>query len=162
MLQTPLSEELWTVVRDLVKNDEMKIVTEDDTLVLTESSEIGEYYAVYVLDYKNIYREVINMALLFMIIGVFVLVAAVVLTTVLARSLTKPLAILASYVDKTGQGNFSAEIHITSGDEIGMLVERFQKMNRNIQNLTMRICNEQASKKEYGIAPSKYSLNVKH
>lgn len=149
MLQTPLSAELWTVVQDLVKNDEMKIVTKDDTLVLTEPSEIGEYYAVYVLDYKNIYREVINMALLFMIIGVFVLVAAVVLTTVLARSLTKPLAILASYVDKTGQGNFSAEIHITSGDEIGMLAERFQKMNRNIQNLTMRICNEQASKKEY-------------
>lgn len=149
LIQTALSEELWTVVQNLVKNDEMKIVTEDDTLVLTEPSEIGEYYAVYVLDYNNIYREVINMALLFMIIGVFVLVAAVVLTTVLARSLTKPLAILASYVDKTGQGNFSAQIQITSGDEIGMLAERFQKMNRNIQNLTMRICNEQASKKEY-------------
>ena len=149
LIQTALSEELWTVVQNLVKNDEMKIVTEDDTLVLTEPLEIGEYYAVYVLDYNNIYREVINMALLFMIIGVFVLVAAVVLTTVLARSLTKPLAILASYVDKTGQGNFSAQIQITSGDEIGMLAERFQKMNRNIQNLTMRICNEQASKKEY-------------
>ena len=30
-----------------------------------------------------------------------------------------------------------------------MLAERFQKMNRNIHNLTMRICNEQALKKEY-------------
>ena len=106
MLQTELSENVWKVVQRLVKTDEMKIATEDDVLVLAELLEAGEYYAVYVLDYKNIYREVTGMALIFGIIGGFVLIAAVFLTTVLARSLTKPLAILAAYVDKTG----SAEI----------------------------------------------------
>ncbi len=149
VLQTELSENVWKVVQRLVKTDEMKIATEDDVLVLTELLEAGEYYAVYVLDYKNIYREVTGMALIFGIIGGFVLIAAVFLTTVLARSLTKPLAILAAYVDKTGSGDFSIQLQIESKDEIGMLAERFQKMNRNIHNLTMRICNEQALKKEY-------------
>ena len=149
VLQTELSENVWKVVQRLVKTDEMKIATEDDVLVLAELLEAGEYYAVYVLDYKNIYREVTGMALIFGIIGGFVLIAAVFLTTVLARSLTKPLAILAAYVDKTGSGDFSVQLQIESKDEIGMLAERFQKMNRNIHNLTMRICNEQALKKEY-------------
>ncbi len=149
VLQTELSENVWKVVQRLVKTDEMKIATEDDVLVLAELLEAGEYYAVYVLDYKNIYREVTGMALIFGIIGGFVLIAAVFLTTVLARSLTKPLAILAAYVDKTGSGDFSIQLQIESKDEIGMLAERFQKMNRNIHNLTMRICNEQALKKEY-------------
>ena len=150
-LHKAASNDLWETVQEISQTKDSLSLSSNDFLVLATTSEIGEYHIVYVLEYYSIYREVLGLALILVCIGIFALIVTIILTTILAQSVTKPLALLTTYADRTGHGDFSADIQITSKDEIGFLAERFKKMNHNIRNLTVRIYDEQTQKKEYAL-----------
>ena len=151
LLHQTVSNDLWKTVQEISYAKDRLFLSSNDSLVLATTSEIGEYHIVYVLEYYSIYREVLGLTLILVCIGIFVLIVTIILTTVLAQSVTKPLALLTTYADRTGHGDFSADIQINSKDEIGFLAERFKKMNHNIRNLTIRIYDEQTQKKEYAL-----------
>ena len=151
LLHQTVSNDLWKTVQEISYAKDRLFLSSNDSLVLATTSEIGEYHIVYVLEYYSIYREVLGLTLILVCIGIFALIVTIILTTVLAQSVTKPLALLTTYADRTGHGDFSADIQINSKDEIGFLAERFKKMNHNIRNLTIRIYDEQTQKKEYAL-----------
>ncbi len=151
VLRQKASDDLWRAVEEISSATDSLSLSQNDSLILATTSEIGEFHIVYVLKYYSIYKEALGLALILACIGISALLVTIVLTTVLAQSLTKPLALLTTYADRTGHGDFSADIQITSKDEIGFLAERFKKMNRNIKNLTIRIYDEQTQKKEYAL-----------
>ena len=151
LLHQTVSNDLWKTVQEISYAKDRLFLSSNDSLVLATTSEIGEYHIVYVLEYYSIYREVLGLTLILVCIGIFTLIVTIILTTVLAQSVTKPLALLTTYADRTGHGDFSADIQINSKDEIGFLAERFKKMNHNIRNLTIRIYDEQTQKKEYAL-----------
>lgn len=158
LLHHPVSNDLWKTVQEISFEDRL-FLSSNDSLVLATTSEIGEYHIVYVLEYYSIYREVLGLTLILVCIGIFALIVTIILTTVLAQSVTKPLALLTTYADRTGHGDFSADIQINSKDEIGFLAERFKKMNHNIRNLTIRIYDEQTQKKEYALNLMQAQIN---
>lgn len=151
LLQQTAEKELWNIVQTASENSERISRSQNDSLALTTTSTIAQYHIVYVLNYYSIYKDALGFALILVSIGIAALVVTIILTTILAQSLTKPLALLTTYADQIGHGNFSSDIQITSKDEIGFLAERFKKMNTNIKNLTVRIYNEQTQKKEYAL-----------
>lgn len=151
LLGTPVPNNLWKTIQEIDHMTDGFSLSQNNALVLSTKSEIGEFHIVYVLNYYSIYQEALGLALILICIGILALIVMIILTTFLAQSVTKPLALLTTYADKTGHGDFSADIEITSKDEIGFLAERFKKMNHNIKNLTIRIYNEQTQKKEYAL-----------
>lgn len=158
-LQQPADAELWNAVQAASENSGQFSLISNDSLVLITTSDIGSYHIVYVLDYYNIYKDALGFALILICIGAVALIVSIFLTTILAQSLTKPLALLTTYADRIGRGDFSADIQITSNDEIGFLTERFKKMNENIRNLTARIYQEQTQKREYALNLMQAQIN---
>lgn len=149
LLLSNASPQLIRAVRSISENNNGLSISQDDKLILSSVTSIGNYYVVYVMNYYNIYQEAVAIALPLMITGVLVLLITIILATLVSRSLTKPLTILTDYADRIGQGDFTTEIHIHSTDEIGILAERFRNMNHNLKDMTIRIYNEQTQKKEY-------------
>lgn len=149
VLQAPVPSKIWDTIQDISGHNTQLSISQGDKLILSDTSEISDYHTVYVMNYHKIYKEAISLSVFLTIIGICVLIITVLLTTVLAQSLTRPLTLLTAYADKIGHGDFSAKIQIPSKDEIGFLAERFQKMNYRLKELTTRIYSEQAQKREY-------------
>lgn len=118
-----------------------------DMLVLSSATKNGDYLAVYMMRYYRIYKEALNLALLLLVIGIFVIIIAVFLSSMLAQSIVRPVIQLADYADEAGKGHFDLPVPVHSRDEIGFLAERFGVMNHNIKELTTCIYNEQTQKK---------------
>jgi len=68
-----------------------------------------------------------------------ILVAAIGLSLVLIRHITRPLASLANTVEKIDEGYLEANIKIESQDEVGKLATSFQKMILRIKDYTRRL-----------------------
>lgn len=130
-----------------------------DMLILSSTTKNGDYMVVYMMGYYRVYKEALNLALLLLVIGIFVLVTAVFLSSLLAQSIVRPVIQLADYADEAGKGHFDLPVPVHSRDEIGFLAERFGVMNQNIKELTTCIYNEQTQKKEYELKMLQAQIN---
>ena len=61
----------------------------------------------------------------------------------LSRYITKPLRNLLRFTQNVSAGNFDARLSVSSRDEIGELSQSFNKMVRDIKELTYQIWLEQ-------------------
>ncbi len=62
-----------------------------------------------------------------------ILLAACLFAYGLARSLTRPIKILARYAARVGQGHFAEQVLIRAGDELGSLAGAFNEMGQALQ-----------------------------
>lgn len=151
LLQQRIDPDLFNAIKESSNQGQRLSVLHTGQLVLTTSSDIANYHIVYVMNYNNIYKSALSVAFGLMLIGMIVLMISVGLVTIFSRTLARPITQLADYADRIGQGDFSAIPQIHSNDEIGLLASRFQNMNHNIKDMTIRIYNEQTMKKEYAL-----------
>jgi diguanylate cyclase (GGDEF)-like protein len=82
------------------------------------------------------YRRLQSALLLITILGVIVSAIGSVLT---ARSVTRPIAALAQFSKRIGQGDYAEPIEIRQHDEIGQLAQAFNQMQQGIQEREQRI-----------------------
>jgi predicted signal transduction protein with EAL and GGDEF domain len=82
------------------------------------------------------YRRLQSALLLITILGVIVSAIGSVLT---ARSVTRPIAALAQFSKRIGQGDYAEPIAIRQHDEIGQLARAFKQMQEGIQEREQRI-----------------------
>ncbi len=128
-------------------------------LVMSTKTKNGNLNIYYYMDYYNVYNKVFKLSFLLLAIGLVVLLVIVILSNLLAKSIVKPITQLALFADESGNGNFDIPIFIQSNDEIGFLQERFLNMNANIKELTTKIYNEQAEKKEFELKLLQSQIN---
>lgn len=76
---------------------------------------------------------------LFLFIYFFILVAAVILGVLLARSVTKRIAALVRATEQASRGDLTARVPVASRDEIGALAQSFNQMLDDIQRGRDRI-----------------------
>jgi serine/threonine-protein kinase len=62
------------------------------------------------------------------------LILAILSSVVLARQITRPVQELVQATRQVGEGQYSAEIHVTSRDEIGQLAASFQRMLQDLRD----------------------------
>jgi serine/threonine-protein kinase len=62
------------------------------------------------------------------------IVLAILSSIFLARQITRPVQELLGATRQVGEGQYSAEIHVRSGDEIGQLAASFQKMLQDLKD----------------------------
>ena len=71
--------------------------------------------------------------LLFLLLALLVLLAAVWVGLLLARRVTRPIAALAASVRRVGAGDFDTRVEVEGGDEIGMLGRAFNAMTDELR-----------------------------
>lgn len=130
-----------------------------EKLVMASNTNIGNYRVIYELNYHYIYKDALKLALFLSIMGLFIIIISIFLSTLLARSIVHPITELAVYADEAGKGHFDFPISIQSSDEIGFLAERFRVMADNIKELTVRIYNEQNQRKEFELKLLQAQIN---
>ena len=88
---------------------------------------------------------VVNIAYL----SLLALILFMVVLWAIAQVLTRPLLQLAQAVERLQQGNYDLEIPIRRKDEIGVLVDAFNRMTRNIQEKISNLTKSESVQKNY-------------
>lgn len=77
-------------------------------------------------------------------VGCIVTVAILILATLLAGSVTQPVAALARAADRLGQRDFSARLPVDSADELGQLAMAFNRMADHLEATTVSKSEQEA------------------
>lgn len=94
-----------------------------------------------------------------LISGVWVWLFTILLIYMLLRLLTIPLRMLATQMQKTGEGDFRARIHVTGSIEVCELSESFNSMVSHIDQLIKRTYVAELSEKDARLAALEAQLN---
>ena len=94
-----------------------------------------------------------------LISGVWVWLFTILLIYMLLRLLTIPLRMLATQMQKTGEGDFRARIHVTGIIEVCELSESFNSMVAHIDQLIKRTYVAELSEKDARLAALEAQLN---
>lgn len=94
--------------------------------VLVSNEKMGTARIIFSLE--SAYREIARTRNTVLIIGVFAFLGGVLLSTFLARVITRPMYKLVDATRKIGKGDLSYRVRIGSGDEIGELARSFNRM----------------------------------
>lgn len=86
----------------------------------------------YFVSFDSVDRRLAEMRAQFMRIGAFALLAATLLSAVVARRISRPLSDLAEGARAIGHGAFATRISIDRRDEIGALARAFNEMAESI------------------------------
>jgi len=81
--------------------------------------------------------------------GLLCLLFGLLVAWVASYSITRPIAKLVQSISKVGLGDFSVTVHSRGNDEVGILLNRFNKMTMQISTLMNRMEEEQRMKRNY-------------
>ncbi len=103
----------------------------------------GESYIVYILDNRAAARtligEMFSLILEALVLG---LIISVLLSFLLSKTMVAPLQRLTDAIEDVAEGDFSKELEVTSGDEIGQLTESFNAMAGQLETTIAAVENE--------------------
>lgn len=115
-----------------------------DYAEFVELPDLKEGYIIYIRDGKTSVIELMhNMTTIIIQAFLFGIVASIILGYFLSKTITMPIGILTEKAEDFAEGKFDSNLEITSGDEIGTLMEAFNYMG-SIMNATL---NEIAGEK---------------
>ncbi|MHB1687065.1 MAG: sensor histidine kinase [Ignavibacteriaceae bacterium] len=94
----------------------------------------GKIIAIACIDASPLFLNVINKIEHFLfILNLISLITAILLSFLLARSITNPIKKLVSAAQRISSGNYNIDINISSTNEIGFLGNVFNAMQKNIR-----------------------------
>ncbi|MCB2290157.1 methyl-accepting chemotaxis protein [Clostridium sp. CS001] len=109
------------------------------------------------------------------IVGIFILIIAIIIGTILGRRIAKPIESIKNTVEKIGNGDLTVEYSVTSKDEIGRLatvsnettkklrelVRKIKSMSGSLHNLSQEVSNggDRVSESSEEIAASVSSVS---
>ena len=103
----------------------------------------GAHYIVYILDNRatarSLISEMVSLILEALVLG---LVISVLLSFLLSKTMVAPLQRLTDAIEDVAEGDFSKELEVTSGDEIGQLTESFNAMAGQLESTIAAVENE--------------------
>lgn len=93
--------------------------------------------------YDSFYRHIIDQSKEISRLGIWLFIlftySLIVITYVLARSITRPIYQLTEAANALSRGEFDSEVEVDSNDEIAFLAKTFNRMRLNINNLISEI-----------------------
>jgi two-component system sensor histidine kinase VicK len=127
--QEPISEIRYLNVAQKIRNEEGQVE--------------GYIYIIAAME-EQVYSKVKDIRdILFVGTGI-TLVISLILSLALARTITKPIKELTHSAAEMARGNFSQQIEVHSGDEIGQLGEMFNSMADQLSQTLGEISNEKS------------------
>lgn len=117
-------------------------------LVVYHKSAYSNYQIVQLVDYSFIEEQRTNATkVAFLILGITITVGCL-FTIFLSSNLTKPLRRIMHRMDCISKGNFHVEPELEGNDEIGELGKGINQLATNINQLLIKVKNDENAKKE--------------
>lgn len=88
-----------------------------------------------------------------------VLVLSVLLAWGLSMSISRPIRLLSTVMERFGEGDFSARCPVEAKDETGMLSATFNNMAKNINELVQKVYDEQLMKRDAELKSLQMQIN---
>lgn len=98
----------------------------------SDTEEVGVLRFITSLD--EIDKIILNISLIFVCIGVFVILVAIVISLILAHSIVQPLKSVMKAAELIATGNLEIRVNKNRNDEIGKLSDTLNYMAQEIQN----------------------------
>lgn len=92
----------------------------------------NDYITVELKHYSEIEHIIIGVNKIGLFINILI---CSIITSLVIRRMTKPIEKLAEATSEISSGNFDVNIDIKSNDEVGMLVEKFNSMAKELKNI---------------------------
>ena len=127
-------------------------------LISHEVSEVTGWHMIAAVPMRALMADMVNLRN-YVVVGEIILVLlAVVIVSVIATGITKPLSRLTSALKHMGKGNFGEQLEPGSG-ESGYLIEKFNEMSTNIKVLIKENYEVKLREKENEIAALNTQMN---
>ncbi len=122
-----------STVRDLSKNAKSLLVSLEELSLLAKEN--VEAITKYAADYASTTKKLI---IVILIISLLLSISLAIFTT---NSISQPLKHLTNYIQILAKGNLPDEYHVHNQDEIGIMTNAINKLNRNLKE-TREFANE--------------------
>ena len=150
-LFTSVGNEEYFQSRDLSQAEIYHTGSGGETLVAMAPVGGTGWYVVGMIPQKVILQQNRPFFQTILLLGLIFILVTSVLAIMLSRYITKPLRNLLRFTQNVSAGNFDARLSVSSRDEIGELSQSFNKMVRDIKELTYQIWLEQRQKRSYAL-----------
>lgn len=101
---------------------------------------LGQKWALITETYTSEIMEPISkLSKLFILIGIIIAVVVVLIGLLFAVSIVKPLSKGVDYTEIISRGDFTQELSVNQGDEVGQLLSSLYSMTGNIKDIVTRV-----------------------
>ena len=115
------------------------------------------HYVTLDMDIGNVYWIRNMLILIIAVVLVVSMIAVMVIASVMANKITRPVRYLLHDIDQVAQGDLDHQTRVRSGDEIGMLANAFNLMTVDLKSATVDLVEQEAEQKraEYEMATAR-------
>lgn len=131
----------------------------DDYLVICKHYSRLDWTIIGLVPTNEIIYESIFLRNKIFSVGIICILFAVFMSMMLSSSITRPIIKLKDAIKLVGEGNLEVKVDNKFKDEIGVLMQEFNRMVRKTSELMQRIIDEQQKKKKYELALLNSQIN---
>lgn len=136
---------LWTNLTEIIPNPRLQAEHNPESLeylsykgervIANESGIPGTPWVLVIELSKNlVLRDTKSFLKWVVVFGIILLAIGLAVTWVLSRNITRPLNELSLAAVKIAEGSYSSPIELNRNDELGVLADSFNEMNRKVRN----------------------------
>lgn len=144
-ISTPIVNEAAALIDtgdfEQIKHTQYQSFSGDEVLAYANLIKLGDKLTVLVSEtpVDAAFAEIHFIQMWSLLILACALVVIFILSIIISRSITKPIIQLVSHSERTAQGDLSSQIQNNRQDEIGRLIEAFNRMTENLRNMISSI-----------------------
>ena len=130
------------------------------TLVSYEKSNKANWYILEEIWLSQLYKRTHETIRSIILISVLGLISSIIFSTIISKSITRPLHSLTSAIKSIRHGNLNTELEASAEDEVGVLTREFNKMLTNQNNLINRLVEEETRQQRYALELTQDQVNA--
>ncbi len=118
-----------------------------------------DWYLFYQVSAVDFEADFITLTQVFFIITLVILILALLVSVILAKSISNPITNLSKTMQQVRNGNFNIRNHYQSKDEVGILSDNFNAMIENTNELIQTIYQKELLKQQAELKFLKFQIN---
>ena len=153
-------ETLYQQMEGKLQNGKVTIDGERYLVYQQSISAYPEWKFTGLISYKGINRNLWQIYLVMFCIAVVMFLIVVMVSFRISKGITRPIQDVLGAMEQLGKGGEPKPLEASTKDEIQVLVNGFNTMSSDIQNLKKQIIRDEEEKKDYEVAVMKSRLNL--
>jgi len=152
ILQSLEPEQTKEIFKQQTELEDTRTVNGEKMLLTAMAFNHSDWKLVNEISLKDLTKETRQVANLILIVGSICLLLALIGAIILSQSIAAPIIFLAKHMNRIRDENIDRPVQMKSQDEIGILGAGLNIMLGRVNDLLVKVKEEQQSKREYELA----------